>query len=101
MFFKSYLHQVDRSSVCGEGFGQIHADDGPAWLTIGMVGHVVVPMALFIETNCQWPHLVSMTVWPLTASALTMTILPTVAFFGPSRRAGRTPTRHPSAISAP
>jgi len=59
-FFKSYLHQVDRCSVCGESFGQIHADDGPAWLTIGIVGHVVVPMALFTETNLQWPLLVSM-----------------------------------------
>jgi uncharacterized protein (DUF983 family) len=75
-FFKSYLHQVDRCSVCGESFGQIHADDGPAWLTIGIVGHLVVPMALLTETNFQWPLLVSMTVWPLTALALTMTILP-------------------------
>ena len=75
-FFKSYLHQVDRCSVCGERFGQIHADDGPAWLTIGLVGHLVVPMALFTETHFQWPLLLSMTVWPLSAFALTMTILP-------------------------
>jgi uncharacterized protein (DUF983 family) len=75
-FFKSYLHQVDKCLVCGERFGQIHADDGPAWLTIGVVGHIVVPMALFGETTFQWPLLVSMTVWPLTALALTMTILP-------------------------
>ena len=75
-FFKSYLHQVDSCSVCGESFGQIHADDGPAWLTIGVVGHIVVPMALFAETNFQWPLLVSMTVWPLTALTLTLTILP-------------------------
>jgi uncharacterized protein (DUF983 family) len=70
------LQQVDRCSVCGESFGQIHADDGPAWLTIGVVGHIVVPMALFAETNFQWPLLVSMTVWPLTALTLTLTILP-------------------------
>ena len=75
-FFKSYLHQIVSCSACGESFGQIHADDGPAWLTIGIVGHVVVPMALLSETNIQWPLLVSMTVWPLTAFALTMTILP-------------------------
>lgn len=75
-FFKSYLHQVDRCPVCGESFGQIHADDGPAWLTIGIVGHVVVPVLLFTEINYQWPFLVSMTVWPLTALALTLTILP-------------------------
>ena len=75
-FFKSYLRQVDRCSVCGESFGQIHADDGPAWLTIGIVGHVVVPMLLFTETSFRWPLWISMTVWPLTALALTLTILP-------------------------
>jgi uncharacterized protein (DUF983 family) len=41
-------------------------------LTIG----IVVPMLLFTEMNFQWPRWVSMTVWPLTAFALTMTILP-------------------------
>ncbi|WP_425905524.1 DUF983 domain-containing protein [Nitrobacter sp. TKz-YC02] len=75
-FFKSYLRQVDRCSVCGESFGQIHADDGPAWLTIGIVGHVVVPILLFTETNYNSPFWISMTVWPLTALALTLTILP-------------------------
>jgi uncharacterized protein (DUF983 family) len=58
--FQSYLRQVDRCSACGESFGLIHADDGPAWLTIGVVGHVVVPMALFAETRSQWPLPVSM-----------------------------------------
>jgi uncharacterized protein (DUF983 family) len=62
--------------VCGESFGQIHADDGPAWLTIGIVGHVVVPILLFAETNYSSPFWISMTVWPLTALALTLTVLP-------------------------
>ena len=38
--------------------------------------YIVVPMALFAETNFQWPLLVGMTVWPLTALTLTLTILP-------------------------
>ena len=62
--------------ACGESFGEIHADDIPAWLTIGMVGHVVVPMALFTEMHFQWPLSVSTAIWPFTAFALTMTILP-------------------------
>jgi len=33
-------------------------------------------MALFAETSFRWPLWVSMTVWPLTALALTLTILP-------------------------
>jgi uncharacterized protein (DUF983 family) len=32
-------------SSCVEHFGKIHADDGPAWLTIIIVGHLVVPSA--------------------------------------------------------
>jgi uncharacterized protein (DUF983 family) len=35
---------------CGEHFGKIHADDGPAWLTIIIVGHLVVPSTLDAET---------------------------------------------------
>ena len=75
-FFKSYLRQVDKCADCGEEFGRIHADDGPAWLTIILVGHMVVPSALFAETSFQWPLWVSIMLWPLTAMALTLTILP-------------------------
>jgi uncharacterized protein (DUF983 family) len=74
--FRSYLQKVERCRVCGEEFGRIHADDGPAWLTIGIIGHVVVPTALFAETHSQWPLPVSMSVWPLSALALTLAVLP-------------------------
>lgn len=74
--FRSYLHQVESCKVCGESYGKIHADDGPAWLTIGIVGHLVVPMALFAETHSQWPLALSMTLWPLLALGLTLAVLP-------------------------
>jgi uncharacterized protein (DUF983 family) len=44
-FFRRCLHQMANCSSCGEHFGKIHADDGPAWLTIIIVGHLVVPSA--------------------------------------------------------
>jgi uncharacterized protein (DUF983 family) len=75
-FFRSYLHQVENCSSCGEHFGKIHADDGPAWLTIIIVGHLVVPSALYAETVFRWPLLVSIAVWPLMALALTLAVLP-------------------------
>jgi len=75
-FFQSYLHQVENCSSCDERFGGIHADDGPAWLTIIIVGHLVVPSALYAETVFRWPLFVSITVWPLTALALTLAVLP-------------------------
>ncbi|WP_354121915.1 MULTISPECIES: DUF983 domain-containing protein [unclassified Bradyrhizobium] len=37
---------------------------------------MVVPSALYAETTFRWPLRVSITVWPLTAAALTLTILP-------------------------
>ena len=75
-FFRSYLHQMENCSSCGEHFGKIHADDGPAWLTIIVVGHLVVPSALYAETVFRWPLWVSITIWPLTALALRLAILP-------------------------
>lgn len=50
---------MENCSSCGEHFGKIHADDGPAWLTIIIVGHLVVPSALYAETVFRWPPLVS------------------------------------------
>jgi uncharacterized protein (DUF983 family) len=55
---------------------KIHAEDGPAWLTIIIVGHLLVPSALYAETAFRWPLLVSITVLPLTAVALTLAVLP-------------------------
>ena len=40
--FKSYLKLVDNCEVCGEQLGHIRADDFPAYLTIAIVGHLVV-----------------------------------------------------------
>ena len=39
--FRAYLKPVDACSVCHEPLKHIRADDGPAWLTILIVGHAV------------------------------------------------------------
>src|SRR5579871_4253519 len=49
--FKSYLKLVDQCAVCGEQLGHIRADDLPAYLTIAIVGHVVVGLML---AAIQW-----------------------------------------------
>lgn len=74
--FAGYLKQVEVCSRCGERFGHIRADDGPAWLTIIAVGHLVVPLALEVELNTHWPMWVAMTLWPSLALALTLAGLP-------------------------
>jgi uncharacterized protein (DUF983 family) len=75
LFYK-YLKQVERCPVCQEPWGLIRADDGPAWLTILIAGHIIVPIALGVEDYALWPMWVSLTVWPLAAIPLILLILP-------------------------
>jgi len=74
--FARYLKPVASCSVCGEALGHIRADDGPAWLTILLVGHILGPLMLAIIPNTTWPDWLSMMVWPLAALALSLMLLP-------------------------
>lgn len=73
---KSYLKQVDSCAACNEDFFHIRADDGPAWLTILIVGHILGPILLAVMPNSDWPDWVSMTVWPGLALILAALVLP-------------------------
>ncbi|HYN38388.1 MAG TPA: DUF983 domain-containing protein [Rhodospirillales bacterium] len=74
--FRSYLKQVGSCPRCGEAWGHIRADDAPPWLTILVVGHVLVPPAIAVEASDLWPGWVSMTLWPVLALLLSLLILP-------------------------
>ena len=43
-----YLKPELCCSDCGEDFRHISADDGPAWLTLLVVGHAVVPLMIVL-----------------------------------------------------
>ena len=47
----SYLKVVDQCSECGEDYTHQRADDGPAYLTILVVGHVVI---FFLTTMWEY-----------------------------------------------
>ena len=49
--FRAFLKVADNCSVCGENLSHHRADDLPAYLVIVVVGHIIVPIALWIETN--------------------------------------------------
>jgi len=58
--FGAYLKPVDACAVCTEAFGHIRADDFPPYLTILLVGHIVVPLILLAEKLWSpdgWIHL--------------------------------------------
>jgi uncharacterized protein (DUF983 family) len=48
--FRAFLKVSDQCGQCGEPLGEIRADDLPAYLTILVVGHIVVPGLLWAES---------------------------------------------------
>jgi uncharacterized protein (DUF983 family) len=65
--FRAFLKVDNRCSVCGLDFTPHRADDLPAYLVIVIVGHIVVPAALLIETDYSPPVGLQLAIYlPLT-----------------------------------
>ncbi|MGN6670657.1 MAG: DUF983 domain-containing protein [Candidatus Nucleicultricaceae bacterium] len=47
--FVKYIALKEKCSVCFEELAKHRADDGPAWLTILLTGHIMVPFLLYIS----------------------------------------------------
>lgn len=68
--FRAFLKVDSNCSVCGLDFTPHRADDLPAYLVIVIVGHLVVPTALMIETNYSPPMALQLAIYlPLTLIA--------------------------------
>jgi uncharacterized protein (DUF983 family) len=74
--FKAYLKQVDACAVCHEEYAHIRADDAPPWLTILVVGHIVVPLIFVVDSGFSWPNWLVMIVWPAITVLLALAVLP-------------------------
>ena len=58
--FRAFLKVADRCDACGEELHHHQADDAPAYFNIVIVGHIVVPLVLAVETAfapAYWIHL--------------------------------------------
>jgi len=65
--FRAFLKVDNNCSVCDLDFTPHRADDLPAYLVIVIVGHIVVPAALMIETNLSPPVWLQLSIYlPLT-----------------------------------
>jgi uncharacterized protein (DUF983 family) len=73
--FRKFLKVADTCPKCGEELHHHRADDFPAYLDIVIVGHVLIPIVLAVETEYAPPILLSMTVWPLIALIATLGLL--------------------------
>jgi len=65
--FRAYIKPVETCEACGEDLSHQRADDAPPYFTIVVVGHVVVPLILFVETQYKPDVYLQLLVWlPLT-----------------------------------
>jgi uncharacterized protein (DUF983 family) len=65
--FARFLKVKDACEACGEEFHHHRADDFPAYLVIVVVGHIIVPMVLSVETHYAPPYWMHLALWlPLT-----------------------------------
>jgi uncharacterized protein (DUF983 family) len=65
--FRAFVKPVAQCSVCGEDYTEQRADDLPAYLTILIVGHVVVGAFMGVEATTNLPLWAHMAIWgPLT-----------------------------------
>jgi uncharacterized protein (DUF983 family) len=65
--FRAFLKVDNNCSACGLDFTPHRADDLPAYLVIVIVGHIVVPTVLMIETNYSPPVALQLAIYlPLT-----------------------------------
>jgi len=74
--FDGYLKVRDRCPVCREEFHHHRADDGPAYLTILVVGHLLAPMIHVIYSHFRPEPLVFATGLTVAAVAMSLWLLP-------------------------
>lgn len=74
---KSYLKVRDTCPVCDQELGALHrADDGPAYLTILTVGHLMAPALLWVFVAFQPEPMVLASVFTVGGVALSLFLLP-------------------------
>jgi len=74
-----YLIKVNgRCDACSHDLARYPADDGPAYLTILLVGHLIVAPLLFFPIVWRSPPLYSLPIILIPLAVLTLLILPRV-----------------------
>ena len=76
--FTSYLKVAPQCEACGEALHHHRSDDAPPYVTIMIVGHVVVPLLLWLELAYEPALWIHFALWlPLTL-VMCLVLLPPV-----------------------
>ncbi|MEX0694645.1 MAG: DUF983 domain-containing protein [Rhodospirillales bacterium] len=74
--FGKFLKPVDQCAVCSRELGRIRADDFPPYLTMVVVGHIIVPLVLLSERLAQPSITLQLSIWLPATAFLTFWFLP-------------------------
>jgi uncharacterized protein (DUF983 family) len=73
-----YLRVRDRCPSCGEDLHHQRADDGPAYLTILIVGHLMAPVLHLLYARFRPEPLVLAAILSVACAGLTLWLLPRI-----------------------
>lgn len=76
--YRGFLKIAGECPACGEALHHHRADDAPAYFTILIVGHIVVPLLLMLEkwaAPAEWVH---MSIWLPATVLLSLWFLPRI-----------------------
>lgn len=76
--FKGYLTIREQCANCAQPFEPLRADDAPAYVTISIVGHIVVSGLLALEIYAHPPTWVQLAIWLPATTIMTLGLLPYV-----------------------
>ena len=74
--FTGFLKVVDRCPVCQESLSGHRADDGPAYLTILIVGHLLAPILIYAFVEYRPDPLLLATIFTVGTVGLSLYLLP-------------------------
>lgn len=79
-----FLKTHQKCKSCGIKLSNYKSDDGPAYLTILLVGHIIIPLVLLTEKKLSLSIYSQMLIWPLFTLLLSLWLLPKIkgAFIG-------------------
>ena len=76
--FRAFLKVADRCPDCGTELHHHRADDAPPYFVILILGHIIVPLALWVEMAYAPPMWVHAAIWIPLAFGLALGLLPRV-----------------------
>ncbi len=74
--YRGYLKVDDHCGSCGEALHHQRADDAPPYLTIFVLGHVMIPLILGVDMLYEWPMWLNIAVWFPLLIGLSLIVLP-------------------------